>query len=690
MSEPTDQHLLHEWAAHGCEAAFRSLLRRHGGFVYGAALRRAGDAGLAEEITQDVFARLAQNARRLISHPTLAGWLHRTTMLITLDRIRRMTRGARKLAGLSTMNQNARDRWEEILPHLDKALDSLGPREREVVMLHFIERQTFPEIARVIGGTPDGARMRANRALASLARLLGKKGSTVAVATLATGLGAAATHAMPASIAALTPQALAGMGKVSVLSFLIHSIQTMKTAKTAAAIALALALATPLVIQQGEIAAAEARIAKLQQQAGGPQGKAAAQPSAPALAAGAGAGIDLRQLGDDALEEGSLAKRRIRIAVARLDTNNLTGLIETVLHGGMMVTKREALLEALLRELRSRDEAQFLAWTMKVYAALFPDGVVGTQSMNCAYGFRSGAVDAFREWVAVKPAEAAAWAEANREAWAGFARGPGIRPTPLDILTTAGLLKSDPERAYATLDKRPLSFCLATFDEAGRSLSETQLATFTQWAAALPDVEKRRRITREAVRYAPVETPNEGKLERLDRVLRGLQMNEEDTTWIAMRLVLDSVWRVEDDLSKVPKAELEWVEKNIAPARQDYVKGALGHLFVPKQALIFLGQQLDASPNDDLIAGYVESEDMRWHPPGIDSVKDGRHGETAFKLAMRTSDPARRSELLVRAWTDLHKDSATAARQILEIPELSAEDRAALETRIAPLLEKNP
>jgi RNA polymerase sigma-70 factor (ECF subfamily) len=416
MSEPTDQHLLDEWAARHSEAAFRSLLGRHGGFVYGAALRRAGDAGLAEEITQDVFARLAQNARRLVSHPTLAGWLHRTTMLIALDRIRRMTRSARRLAGLSTMNQNARDPWEEILPHLDKALDCLGPREREVVMLHFIERRSFPEIARAIGCTPDAARMRANRALASLARLLGKKGSTVAVATLATGLGTAATHAMPASIAALTPQALAGMGKVSVLSFVIHAIQTMKTAKVAAAIALSLALATPLVIQQGEIAAAEARIAKLQQQAGGPQGKTAAQPSAPVLAAGVGAGLDLRQLGDDALEEGAHAKRRIRIAVARLDANNLTGLIETVLHGGMMIAKREALLEALLRELRSRDPAQFLAWTMKVYATLFPDGVVGLQSSNFAFGFRSTACDAFREWVAVKPAEAEAWAAGNREA----------------------------------------------------------------------------------------------------------------------------------------------------------------------------------------------------------------------------------------------------------------------------------
>jgi DNA-directed RNA polymerase specialized sigma24 family protein len=59
MSELTDQHLLAAWDERRDEAAFRSLLGRYAGFVYGATLRRVGDAGLAEEISQDVFARLA-------------------------------------------------------------------------------------------------------------------------------------------------------------------------------------------------------------------------------------------------------------------------------------------------------------------------------------------------------------------------------------------------------------------------------------------------------------------------------------------------------------------------------------------------------------------------------------------------------------------------------------------------------
>src|SRR6185436_19892470 len=149
MSEMNDEQLLRAWAGRADERAFRSLFARYSGLVYGAAIRRVSDAGLAEEITQDVFARLSRNAGRLASHPTLAGWLHRATMLVALDRLRQRTQRERKRAQLSEMNMTSADRdpLADALPLLDEVIDRLSSRDREVLLLHFAEQLTFPQIA---------------------------------------------------------------------------------------------------------------------------------------------------------------------------------------------------------------------------------------------------------------------------------------------------------------------------------------------------------------------------------------------------------------------------------------------------------------------------------------------------------------------------------------------------------------
>lgn len=50
----TDAELLHRFAATADELAFRKLVERHAGMVYGVALRIVGDAAMAEEIAQGV------------------------------------------------------------------------------------------------------------------------------------------------------------------------------------------------------------------------------------------------------------------------------------------------------------------------------------------------------------------------------------------------------------------------------------------------------------------------------------------------------------------------------------------------------------------------------------------------------------------------------------------------------------
>ncbi len=64
MPEP-DNSLIAEFNARRSEDAFAALVRQHVHLVFATALRHVGDAGAAEEITQNVFVALAQAAGKL-------------------------------------------------------------------------------------------------------------------------------------------------------------------------------------------------------------------------------------------------------------------------------------------------------------------------------------------------------------------------------------------------------------------------------------------------------------------------------------------------------------------------------------------------------------------------------------------------------------------------------------------------
>src|SRR5580765_8822196 len=74
-----DMTLLREYVERGSEPAFSTLVSLHMGHVFSTAVRQAGDAQLAEEITQAVFIILARKAPTIRPRTILAGWLFRTT-----------------------------------------------------------------------------------------------------------------------------------------------------------------------------------------------------------------------------------------------------------------------------------------------------------------------------------------------------------------------------------------------------------------------------------------------------------------------------------------------------------------------------------------------------------------------------------------------------------------------------------
>jgi RNA polymerase sigma factor (sigma-70 family) len=230
-----DQMLLRRYCADGDQEAFGELVRRHLGLVYSAALRQVADPGLAEDVAQMVFTRLAQRASRLPSDLVLAGWLHADTRLTALQLLRSDQRRRVREAEASDMqqvNSGLEQDWARIRPVLDEALEGLPPADRDVLLLRFFEERSLREVGAAVGLTEDAARMRVVRALDKLRDFLLARGISTAGEVVSAALTTYGAQAAPPSLAAfVTTSALAASAPVSGTAI---ALLTMSNAKLAA------------------------------------------------------------------------------------------------------------------------------------------------------------------------------------------------------------------------------------------------------------------------------------------------------------------------------------------------------------------------------------------------------------------------------------------------------------------------
>ena len=186
------------------EEAFAALVRQHINFVFATAVRQVGDRGAAEEITQNVFFALAQASDKLKSHPTIAGWLHRTTLNKSREWLRSELRRRRReqIAFNQDLARSEGDSvWSALVPLLDEALLGLREPDRLAVIMHYMEGQTFHEVGSALGIGEDTARKRVNRCLEKLTHYFRRHGFAVPGLGAGAPLFALSSHAAPSGLA---------------------------------------------------------------------------------------------------------------------------------------------------------------------------------------------------------------------------------------------------------------------------------------------------------------------------------------------------------------------------------------------------------------------------------------------------------------------------------------------------------
>ena len=239
-----DMTLVREFAASQSEPAFAALVERHIALVHSAALRQAGDAHLAEEITQAVFIILARKAASLGSKTVLSAWLYRTTRYAAADALRaRHRRQAREQEAhmQSILNQPDTDVWAQLAPLLDDALAELGETDRTALVLRFFENKTAREIAGALRMEEAAAQKRVARALDKLRAIFVKRGVTLTATVIAGAVAANSVQAAPVGLAVkVSVIAAKGLAVTTSVATLVNGtlkIMTYAKLKLAAGIA---------------------------------------------------------------------------------------------------------------------------------------------------------------------------------------------------------------------------------------------------------------------------------------------------------------------------------------------------------------------------------------------------------------------------------------------------------------------
>lgn len=208
---------LSEYARTRDAEAFARIVDAYQGLVYGVCLRMLGNTADAEDAAQECFLALARRAGDV--RTSVAGWLHyRATHYCITRQQRESARRAREAEyGRQHAAADNDPTWERIAPAVDQAMLELRPDERDLLIAHFLQRQSQTQIAAELGMSAATVSRRVRDAVEALRAKLAKAGVLATAAPLAPSLLEQLAPPVPAALAEnLAKMAIAGPGKVSI------------------------------------------------------------------------------------------------------------------------------------------------------------------------------------------------------------------------------------------------------------------------------------------------------------------------------------------------------------------------------------------------------------------------------------------------------------------------------------------
>ncbi|MDG3007039.1 sigma-70 family RNA polymerase sigma factor [Paludisphaera mucosa] len=223
VEPPGDGDLLERFQAGRDEAAFETLVTRHGPMVRGVCRRLLRDPHDADDAFQATFLVLARKGDRLRDPDRLGPWLYGVaTRVASRARARAFRRRGRPLTDDLPARDDHRSEWSDVLPILDAELARLPSAQRDVLVVCLLGGASEQEASRRLACPVGTVKSRLSRAREALRGRLVKRGVAPAAALVAassvesfaspvsftllraTLAATTAKAAIPASVAALT------------------------------------------------------------------------------------------------------------------------------------------------------------------------------------------------------------------------------------------------------------------------------------------------------------------------------------------------------------------------------------------------------------------------------------------------------------------------------------------------------
>jgi RNA polymerase sigma-70 factor (ECF subfamily) len=187
----TDEVLMQRYQG-GDRSVFGELVRRHKTPVYNFILRQVRTPSAAEDLTQDVFVRVVQNATEFRHSSRFSTWIYTIARNIAIDHLRKMS--LRRHPSLDQPSKSDEDdaptlgeRTKDAHPsatvdravistelgfRIRNAVEELPDDQREVFLLREVGNVPFKDIADMIGVSENTIKSRMRYALERLQKAL--------------------------------------------------------------------------------------------------------------------------------------------------------------------------------------------------------------------------------------------------------------------------------------------------------------------------------------------------------------------------------------------------------------------------------------------------------------------------------------------------------------------------------------